>query len=114
MRSAIFGGLLAAVAACGGAGAAERFFAYNLTTATEFTGVFLAPAGSQDWGPNQALNDKDHSLETSERLPLTGIARGRFEVKLETRKGRSCIKHDVDLTRETSFDIHDADLAGCR
>ncbi len=94
--------------------AADRFFAYNLTTSTEFTGLFLAPAGTENWGANQALNDKDKSLDASERLLLTGIAHGRFDVKLRDRKGRTCVKRDVDLTRDTSFDIRDDDLADCR
>ncbi len=97
-----------------GAAAADRFFAYNLTTSTEFTGVYLAPAGTENWGPNQALNDKDKSLETSERLALTGIGRGRFDVKLQDRKGHTCVKRDVDLARDTSFDIRDGDLVDCR
>lgn len=102
-------------AGCGGAAAAgERFFVYNLTTSTEFTGVFLAPAGTPNWGPNQALNDKDHSLDVNERLPISGITHGRFDVKLQTEKGRTCIKSGVDLTSETTFDIRDADVAGCR
>ena len=92
----------------------SAFFVYNLTTSTEFTGVFLAPAGTQNWGPNQALNDKDHSLDVTERLRITGIARGRFDVKLQTEKGRTCVKSNVDLTKETTFDIRDTDIAGCR
>lgn len=98
----------------GAAAAAERFFVYNLTTSTEFTGVFLAPAGTQNWGANQALNDKDHSLDVTERLSITGIAHGRFDVKLQTEKGGTCVKSNVDLTKETSFDIRDTDIAGCR
>ncbi|MBN9560328.1 MAG: hypothetical protein J0H14_06295 [Alphaproteobacteria bacterium] len=106
--------LLGLCASAGASAAAERFFVYNLTTSTEFTGVFLAPAGTEKWGANQALNDKDKSLETSERLPLTGISRGKFDVKLQDRKGHVCVKRGVDLTQDTSFDIRDTDLADCR
>jgi hypothetical protein len=109
--------MLAVAAWCGAgfaAAATERFFVYNLTTSTDFTGVFPAPAGSQTWGPNQALNDRDHSLDVTERLTITGIGHGRFDVKLQTRTRQTCIKRDVDLTRETIFDIRDADIAGCR
>jgi hypothetical protein len=106
--------LLLALGASTRVGAADRFFIYNLTTSTEFTGVFLAPAGTENWGANQALNDKDKSLETSERLPLTGISHGMFDVKLQDRKGHVCVKHGVDLARDTSFDVRDADLAACR
>ena len=107
-------GVLAAFCCAVSAQAADRFYVYNMTTSTEFTAIYLAPAGTQAWGPNQTLNDKDHSLETSERLPVTGIAHGRFDVRIQDSKGRTCIKHGVDLTRETTFDIRDADLSGCR
>jgi|HubBroStandDraft_6_1064221.scaffolds.fasta_scaffold612994_1 hypothetical protein len=53
-------------------GAGQTFFAYNNTTRTDFTGIYLVPAGTQDGGPNQALNDKDESLDAGERLTLTG------------------------------------------
>jgi hypothetical protein len=35
-----------------------------MTTRTHFSGVHLAPAGTQNWGPNQAFNDPDKPLET--------------------------------------------------
>lgn len=94
--------------------AADRLFVYNQTTATEFTGVYLAPEGTQDWGRDQALNDKDHSLQTSERLPITDLRHGRFAVNLVDRKGRTCLLPAVDLTKDSSFEIRDGDLAGCR
>jgi hypothetical protein len=46
----------------------QKFFAYNNTTRTDFTGVYMAPAGTGNWGPNQALNDKDKALDTGERF----------------------------------------------
>jgi hypothetical protein len=104
----------AAVLAGDAASAADRFFAYNLTTSTTFTGVYLAPAGSGRWGANQALNDRDGAIDPSERLAIKDIARGRFDVKLVDRAGHVCIRHDVDLSGDTTFDIRDADLADCR
>jgi hypothetical protein len=106
--------LMALAAGASLAAAADRFFVYNLTTSTTFTGVYLAPVGSQNWGGNQALNDKDKSVDPSERLAIKDIARGRFDVKLVDKAGRVCIRHDVDLTRDTTFDIRDADLSDCR
>jgi len=105
---AILFGTLPAVAA------PPRYYAYNMTTRTDFKGVYLAPAGTQDWGPNQTVNDKDHSLDTTERLRLTGISAGRYDVKLVDGHGHSCIARNKDLTQETSFEIRDADLADCR
>jgi hypothetical protein len=114
--------LLAAVSLLGSAsiplhpasGAEQKFFAYNSTTRTDFTGVYLAPAGTQDWGPNQAQNDKDKSLDAGERLTLTGLSSGRFSVKLVDRAGRTCVLQSVDLTKDSSFQIRDGQLSDCR
>jgi hypothetical protein len=95
------------------AAAADRFFLYNLTTSTTFTGVYLAPAGSGHWGSNQALNDKDKSVDPSERLQIKDIERGRFDAKIVDQKGRTCIRRGIDLGKDTTFDIRDADLADC-
>ena len=104
---------LAVVCASPRAGAADRYFLYNLTTAATFTGVYLAPAGTGHWGANQALNDKDKSVDPSERLPIKGIEHGRFDVKLVDRKGRTCFVRDIDLRNETTFEIRDKSLSGC-
>lgn len=106
--------IAAAMLAVAPAAAADRFFVYDMTTSTTFTGVFLAPAGTVEWGANQALNDKDKSVEPSERLAIKDIARGKFDVKLVDQKGRTCIKKGVDLTKDTTFDVRDADLADCK
>jgi hypothetical protein len=95
------------------AAAADRFFLYNMTTSTTFTGVYLAPAGSDRWGSNQALNDKDKAVDPSERLAIKDIARGRFDAKLVDPKGRTCIRRDIDLSQDTTFDIRDTDLTDC-
>ena len=94
--------------------AADKFFAYNETTSSTFTGVYLAPAGTAQWGANQALNDKDKTLETSERLALKGLKHTQYDVRLVDEKGRTCVKPSVDLAYESSFVIRDEDLQGCR
>ncbi len=106
--------LAAGIALAGPAAAADHFVAYNLTSSTPITGLALAPAGTQDWGPDQVLNDPDKVLDTSERLKLRGIARGRYDVRLTFGKGQACVKHGIDLTHDQSFDIRDADLAACK
>ncbi|MBV8397603.1 MAG: hypothetical protein JOZ17_02540 [Acetobacteraceae bacterium] len=91
----------------------QKFFAYNNTTRTDFTGVYMAPVGTQNWGPNQALNDKDKSLDAGERLTLTGLSPATFSVKLVDRSGRTCILQNVDLRNEKSFEIRDKELSNC-
>jgi hypothetical protein len=96
-----------------GAAAADRFFGYNQTTATDFTGVFLAPAGTGKWGANEALNDKDKRWDAGERLAIKNASRGRFDLKVVDQAGHACVKHGLDLTKDTTFDIRDEDLAAC-
>ena len=95
------------------ASAADRFFLYNLTTSATFTGVYLAPAGTDHWGSNQALNDKDKTVDPSERLAIKDIERGRFDAKIVDQKGRTCIRRGIDLSKDTTFDIRDTDLTDC-
>ena len=104
---------LGTLALLGPASAADKFFAYNETTSSTFTGVYLAPAGTTRWGENQTLNDKDKTLEPSERLPLKGIGHGRYDVRLVDAKGKACVERGVDLAGETSFVVRDEDLQGC-
>ena len=107
-------GLAVATAGMASAWAAANYFAYNQTAVTEFPGVYMAPAGTSKWGPNQALNDDDKALDFGERLTLTGLSPGVYDVKLVDRKGRTCIMHGVNLTTATSFDIRDSDLTDCK
>jgi hypothetical protein len=97
-----------------GASAADRFSGFNNTTSTVFTGVFLAPEGTVKWGPNEALNDKDKVWDVSERLAITHIWRGKFDLKVVDRSGRTCVKHGLDLTKDLTFEIRDEDLARCK
>jgi hypothetical protein len=94
--------------------AADRYLGFNETTATVFTGVYFAPAGTTTWGPNEALNDKDKTWESGERLAIKGVSRGVFDLKLIDQAGRVCIKHGLDLGKDTTFEIRDQDLADCR
>ena len=94
--------------------AGTNYFAYNNTAVTTFKGVYLAPTGTTHWGPNQALNDDDKELDFGERLTLTGLNPGLYDVKLVDQKGRTCIMHRVNLTKQTSFEIRDASLTHCK
>jgi hypothetical protein len=93
--------------------AADRFFGFNDTTATQFTGVYLAPEGTTAWGPNEALNDKDKVWDAGERLAIKNVSRGKFDLKVVDRSGRTCVKHGLDLTRDLTFDVRDQDLFNC-
>jgi hypothetical protein len=50
-----------------------RFWNLTRHTIAEF---YLAPAGTTNWGDNQCKNDKDGTVDSDERLRITGV-RGR-------------------------------------
>ncbi len=84
-------------------------------TSKEFRGVYLAPAGTTQWGPNQADNDDDHAVSADERLKITGVAPGRYDVKLVEASGRTCIVGGVDVkgSGRVAFAIDESQLTRC-
>src|SRR5260221_1716903 len=63
---------------------------WNLTTAT-ISGFQLSPAGKNDWGPNQTLNDKDKEVDHDERLRITGVELGRYHAKVTYPGSKHCL-----------------------
>src|SRR5215204_7827189 len=62
---------------------------WNLTAQT-VTSMFLAPAGSESYGPDQCRNEQGR-VAPDERLRITGIGPGRYDVKLQDQTGRECV-----------------------
>jgi hypothetical protein len=97
-----------------GAWSADRMQFWNLTE-TKITKLYLAPAGTTKWGPDQCANDADGSVDPDERLKLTGLTAGHYDVKLADSNGRTCIVKDVTLQTGTAyaFSISESDLKDC-
>lgn len=97
-----------------GARAADRMQFWNLT-GTTITKLFLAPAGSTNWGPDQCTNDKDGSVDPDERLRLSEVTAGRYDVRLTFQNGRTCVVKDVALEtgKAYAFSLSEADLKDC-
>jgi hypothetical protein len=85
---------------------------WNLTTAT-ISGFQLSPAGRNDWGPNQTLNDKDKEVDHDERLRITGVEPGRYDAKVSYRDNRQCFVRDIEIKAGAVFSIADKDLKDC-
>jgi hypothetical protein len=85
---------------------------WNLTTAT-VSGFQLSPAGKDNWGPNQALNDKDKEVDHDERLRITGVEAGRYDAKVGYRDSRQCFVRDIEIKADAVFTISDKDLKDC-
>jgi hypothetical protein len=85
---------------------------WNLTTAT-ISGFQLSPAGKNDWGPNQTLNDKDKEVDHDERLRITGVEPGRYDARVGYPGSRQCLVRDIEIKADAVFSISDKDLKDC-
>jgi hypothetical protein len=85
---------------------------WNLTTNT-VVDFRAAPPGTGDWGANQCANDKDGAVDHDERLRITGISSGRYDVKLTFKDGRVCTVRNIEIKDAAIFSIEDKDLTNC-
>jgi len=90
-------------------GGATRF--WNLTGET-ITHLYLAPAGTAEWGADQCKNDPDGSVDFDERLRITGVSSGRYDVRFSDKAGRSCVAKGIEVKVGTVFSI-DKETANC-
>jgi hypothetical protein len=103
-----------ALAACSSLALAEgrptRFWNLTRHTISEF---YLAPAGTTNWGINQCRNDKDGTVDPDERLRITGVAPGVYDVKLKDVSGRSCLVRSIKIEAGEIFSIEEKELTSC-
>jgi hypothetical protein len=107
--------LAAGVLGVAAAPALARDLLFWNQTSKEFKGVYLAPAGTGQFGPNQAENDPDHTVSADERLKLTDVAPGSYDVRLVEMSGRVCLVAGVDVkgTGRVAFAIGEDQLTHC-
>jgi hypothetical protein len=91
-------------------GRPPRFWNLTQGRISEF---HLAPAGTTNWGPNQAKNDKDGVVDPDERLNITGVQPGTYDVKLADLAGRTCLVRNVKVEAGQIFSIEEKDLTSC-
>jgi hypothetical protein len=85
---------------------------WNLTVYT-VNNLQLSPAGKNEFGPNQCKNDKDGTVDHDERVNVTGVPAGRYDVKLADVTGRACIVKNVEVKPGAVFVIEEKQLADC-
>ena len=112
MRKAIFMALaVCAVSTVAQAeGRSTRF--WNLTR-NVISELYLAPAGTTNWGPNQCKNDKDGTVDPDERLRIVGVASGNYDAKLKDASGRTCIVRNIAVKAGDIFSIEEKELTSC-
>jgi hypothetical protein len=87
-----------------------RFWNLTLNTITQLQ---LAPARSDAWGPDQCKNDRDGTVDHDERLRITGITPGRYDVKFMDKAGRRCTVRNVEVQDGAVFSIEEKQLSDC-
>jgi hypothetical protein len=85
---------------------------WNLTANT-ITSLQLSPAGKNDWGRNQADNDRDHTVDHDERLKITDTVPGIYDVKFVDKIGRTCVVPSIEVKTGAVFSIEEKDLKDC-
>jgi hypothetical protein len=85
---------------------------WNLTSAT-ISGFELSPAGKNEWGPNQTLNDKDKEVDHDERVRITGVEPGHYDAKVTFPDAKQCFVRGIDIKADAVFSISDKDLKDC-
>src|SRR5215469_11963476 len=99
--------VLALLVSATGALSAERptrFWNLTLHTISEFQ---LAPAGTTNWGENQCKNDKDGTVDSDERLRITGAGSGIYDARLKDISGRICVVRNIKLEAGEIFSIEE-------
>jgi len=85
---------------------------WNLTAHT-ITSLQLSPAGKNLWGHNQTDNDRDRTVDHDERLKITDIGPGIYDVKLTDQSGRICVVPNIQVNAGGIFVIEEANLKDC-
>ena len=85
---------------------------WNLTANT-IVSLQMSPAGQQAWGRDQCENDRDHEVDHDERLRITGVVPGRYDVRFKDKTGRVCVVKDVDVQDGAIISIEEKQLSDC-
>ena len=91
----------------------DRIRFWNLTANT-ITKFYLAPAGTDKYGPDQCVNDRDGTVDHDERLRITGVAPGRYDAKFQDKKGRVCVVKNIDVKAGGIFSIEERQVSNCQ
>jgi len=107
------------IAACGLVSIAGVAFAadkptrvWNLTAKT-IVNLQMAPAGTKTFGENQCLNDKDKEVDHDERLKVTNVETGSYDIKVGYMDGKTCMAKGISVEVGKVFSIEDKDLVDC-
>lgn len=99
-------------AASGALAAAKPTQFWNLASTT-VTKLEISKAGANAFGPNQTTNDPDGTVDHDERVKVTGVTTGAYDVRLTLKDGRTCLARNVGIREGKVFSIEEKDLVDC-
>jgi hypothetical protein len=101
-----------AVACASWAIAASQTKFWNITgdTIVKFE---LAPAATNNWGPDQCKNDKDDSVDDDERLQIKDVPTGSYDARMTFKDGRVCTVKAINVVDGKIFSIERNQLKDC-
>ena len=113
MRNLVFALVILALRPLDVALAAEAADAFLESDRHTISELYLAPAGSTNWGADQCKNDKDGTVDSDERLRITDTPPGNYDAKLTDVSGRTCIVRNVKVEAGDIFSIEEKELTSC-
>jgi hypothetical protein len=106
LRSTI-AALLIIAAACAAHEADGRITRFWNLTGETITHLYLAPTGTT------SDDDPDGGVDFDERLHITSVSSGKYDVRFTDKTGRSCIVKDVDIKEGATFSIDREAVGNC-
>lgn len=104
---------LALVLSLSAARAADKPTRFWNLTANTIVSLQMSPAGQQAWSRDQCENDRDHEVDHDERLRITDVAPGRYDIRFRDKTGRVCVVKDIEVKDGTIFSIEEKQLRDC-
>jgi hypothetical protein len=113
MRSVLLGSIALGLIGCAAIAQDRRDIRFWNLTLYAITKLQMSPAGKDAWGPNQCENDRDGTVDHDERLRITGIEPGRYDIRLADKIGRVCVVRNVEVKAGAIFSIEEGQLTDC-
>lgn len=73
--------------------------------------IYISPASQDDWGDDYLGSE---ILAQGDSLSLTGLASGKWDIRVIDEDGDECILNDVHITTSESWTVTEDDLLACQ
>jgi hypothetical protein len=113
MRNLLLGSITLGLIGCAATAQDRTGIRFWNLTLYAITNLQMSPTGEDAWGPNQCENDRDGTVDHDERLRITGIEPGRYDIRLADKIGRVCVVRNVEVNAGAIFSIEERQLTDC-